>query len=80
MDGISMERARNLVKGDAKQYGTMMTQLGDADGMVVGAVSTAQINFETMQRRVLQIIKIAPASTLVSSVFFMLLPNQVPKP
>jgi phosphate acetyltransferase len=51
----------------------MMMHRGLADGMVSGACHTTA---DTM-RPALQIIKTAPGFSLVSSVFFMLLPKQV---
>lgn len=53
--------------------GTMMLQQGDVDGLVSGAVNTTANTI----RPALQLIKTAPGATLVSSVFFMLLPEQV---
>ena len=52
---------------------TMMLQLGQVDGLVSGAVNTTANTI----RPALQLIKTAPSSSLVSSVFFMLLPEQV---
>ncbi|MEW6991701.1 phosphate acetyltransferase [Colwelliaceae bacterium 6441] len=52
---------------------TMMLQLGQVDGLVSGAVHTTANTI----RPALQLIKTAPNSNLVSSIFFMLLPDQV---
>ena len=52
---------------------TMMLQLGQVDGLVSGAVNTTANTI----RPALQLIKTAPNSSLVSSIFFMLLPEQV---
>jgi len=52
---------------------TMMLKLGQVDGLVSGAVNTTANTI----RPALQLIKTAPSSSLVSSVFFMLLPDQV---
>lgn len=53
--------------------GTMMLQMDQVDGLVSGAVhSTA-----STVRPALQLVKTAPNSSLVSSIFFMLLPDQV---
>ncbi len=52
---------------------TMMLQLGQVDGLVSGAVHTTANTI----RPALQIIKTAPGHSLVSSIFFMLLPDQV---
>ncbi len=53
--------------------GTMMLALGEVDGLVSGAVHTTANTI----RPALQLIKTAPDAKLVSSVFFMLLPEQV---
>ncbi len=52
---------------------TMMLQLGQVDGLVSGAVNTTANTI----RPALQLIKTAEGSSLVSSIFFMLLPDQV---
>src|SRR5476649_1929723 len=53
--------------------GTLMLEQGEVDGLVSGAVHTTANTI----RPPLQLIKTAPGSSLVSSVFFMLLPDQV---
>ncbi|WP_043316217.1 phosphate acetyltransferase [Microbulbifer sp. HZ11] len=53
--------------------GTMMLAEGEVDGLVSGAVHTTANTI----RPALQLIKTAPGASLVSSVFFMLLPDQV---
>ncbi|MGC6386285.1 phosphate acetyltransferase [Ewingella sp. S1.OA.A_B6] len=52
---------------------TLMLEKGEVDGLVSGAVHTTANTI----RPALQLIKTAPGSSLVSSVFFMLLPDQV---
>jgi phosphate acetyltransferase len=52
---------------------TMMLALDEVDGLVSGAVHTTANTI----RPALQLIKTAPGYKLVSSVFFMLLPDQV---
>jgi len=54
-------------------FATMMVEMGDADGMVSGAMHTTG---DTI-RPALQIIKTAPGVSLVSSVFFMCMNTQV---
>lgn len=66
--GMTLEMARDLIL-DSSYFGTMMVYLGQADGMVSGAVHTTQ---DTI-RPALQIIKTRPGFTIVSSVFFMCL-------
>lgn len=70
--GIDLERARELVK-DVSYFGTMMVQLGLADGMVSGAVHTTAHTI----RPALEVVKTVPDVSAVSSVFFMCLQNQV---
>ena len=70
--GMTPEMARNEL-GDAIMIGTMMLALGEADGLVSGAVHTTAHTI----RPALQIIKTAKGCNLVSSVFFMCLPDQV---
>lgn len=53
--------------------GTMMLTLDEVDGLVSGAVHTTANTI----RPALQLIKTAPGAQLVSSVFFMGLPDQV---
>ncbi|MCL4169515.1 UNVERIFIED_CONTAM: hypothetical protein GTU68_027692, partial [Idotea baltica] len=52
---------------------SMMLALDEVDGLVSGAVSTTANTI----RPPLQLVKTAPGSKLVSSIFFMLLPDQV---
>ncbi|MDX7991804.1 phosphate acetyltransferase [Xenorhabdus littoralis] len=53
--------------------GTLMLEQNEVDGLVSGAVHTTANTI----RPPLQLIKTAPNSSLVSSIFFMLLPEQV---
>jgi phosphate acetyltransferase len=53
--------------------GTMMLAEGDVDGLVSGAVHTTANTI----RPALQLIRKAPGVSLVSSIFFMLMPNDV---
>jgi phosphate acetyltransferase len=58
---------------DVTMFGTMMMKMGDADGLVSGAVHSTAHTI----RPALSLIKTAPGASLVSSVFFMCLPDQV---
>lgn len=58
---------------DVSYFGTMMVQLGYADGMVSGAIHTTQHTI----RPAFEIIKTKPGCNLVSSVFFMCLEDRV---
>ncbi len=51
----------------------MMLEANEVDGLVSGAVHTTANTI----RPPMQIIKTAPGSSIVSSIFFMLLPDQV---
>ena len=58
---------------DVSYFGTMMVYKGQADGMVSGAVHTTQHTI----RPALQFVKTKPGISVVSSVFFMCLPDRV---
>ena len=58
---------------DSVFLGTMMLEAGEVDGLVSGAVHTTANTIVPP----FQIIKTAPGASIVSSVFFMLLPDQV---
>ncbi len=70
--GISLHTAHDAMI-HRTYFGTMMVYNGDADGMVSGAIHTTQ---DTILPA-LQIIKTEPPITLVSSLFFMCMANQV---
>ena len=58
---------------DTVVLGTMMLAVDEVDGLVSGAIHTTA----STVRPALQLIKTSPGSTIVSSVFFMLMPDQV---
>jgi phosphate acetyltransferase len=58
---------------DTVVLGTMMLAVNEVDGLVSGAVHTTA----NTVRPALQLIKTAPGSSIVSSCFFMLMPDQV---
>jgi len=58
---------------DSVVLGTVMLALDEVDGLVSGAVHTTA----STVRPALQLIKTAPGCSLVSSCFFMLMPDQV---
>lgn len=70
--GIDLDEARNTVT-DVSYFGTMMVELGLADGMVSGSVHTTAHTI----RPALEVVKTLPEVSVVSSVFFMCLENQV---
>ena len=69
--GVTEEQAKQLV-ADPMYYGIMMVKLGDADGLVSGAVHTTG----DMLRPALQIIKTKPGIKVVSSSFLLDCPNK----
>ncbi len=69
---VQLEMARDLMT-DVSYFGTMMVYKGHADGMVSGAVHTTMHTI----RPALQFIKTKPGVSIVSSVFFMCLPDRV---
>ncbi|MFT7197943.1 MAG: phosphate acetyltransferase [Marinoscillum sp.] len=70
--GVNIDMAKDLLR-DTTYFGTMMVHMGDADGMVSGAVNTTQHTI----RPALQLIKTKPGYSVVSSVFFMCLEDRV---
>ena len=70
--GVNHDMARDLLR-DGSYFGTMMVYKGHADGMVSGAVHTTQHTI----RPALQFIRTKPGVSVVSSVFFMCLPDRV---
>lgn len=77
---VELRRGKGLTPDLAKQQlqdsvvmGTMMLKLGEVDGLVSGATHTTANTI----RPALQLIKTKPDTSLVSSIFFMCLPEQV---
>ncbi len=70
--GMTTELAKSEL-AEPIMLGTVMLALGEADGIVSGALHTTAHTI----RPALQIIKTVPGCHLVSSVFFMCLPDQV---
>jgi phosphate acetyltransferase len=70
--GITQDAALDRVS-DPSYFGTMMVQDGAADGMVSGAAHTTG---DTI-RPAFEIVKARPGVSVVSSVFFMCLPDRV---
>jgi phosphate acetyltransferase len=69
---VNLEMATDMMT-DVSYFGTMMVYKGHADGMVSGAVHTTQHTI----RPALQFVKTKPGISVVSSVFFMCLPDRV---
>lgn len=70
--GLTEQAARNQLQ-DRVVLGTMMLEQGVVDGLVSGAVHTTA----DIVRPALQLVKTAEGASIVSSVFFMCLPEQV---
>ncbi len=70
--GVTLDRARDTVT-DPSYFGTLMVQLGLADGMVSGAAHTTA---QTV-RPAFEIIKTKEGVSVVSSVFLMALADRV---
>ena len=70
--GITVEQAREIMR-DATYFGTMMVYNDMVDGMVSGAAHTTAHTV----RPALEVIKTVPDVSVVSSVFFMCLPDRV---
>ena len=69
--GVTPEKAKELTL-DPMYYGIMMVKMGDADGLVSGAVHTTG----DMLRPALQIIRTKPEMKIVSSSFLMDCPDK----
>lgn len=77
---LALRKDKGLTEFAAKEYlldpvvvGTMLLQQGEVDGLVSGACHTTANTI----RPALQIIKSKPGVELISSVFFMCMPDQV---
>lgn len=77
---VELRKAKGLTALQAEEQlednvvlGTMMMVQNEVDGLVSGAVHTTANTI----RPALQLIKTAPGAKLVSSIFFMLMPDQV---
>jgi phosphate acetyltransferase len=77
---VDLRKHKGLTPPQAEQQlednvvlGTMMLVLNEVDGLVSGAVHTTANTI----RPALQLIKTAPGVSIVSSIFFMLMPDQV---
>jgi len=68
--GVTLEQAVETVK-NCLYYGVMMVKLGEADGMVAGAINSSA----NVIRPALQILKTAPGTKLVSAFFIMNVPD-----
>ena len=69
---LNRDMAKDFM-ADVSYFGTMMVYMGDADGMVSGAIHTTQHTI----RPALQFVKTKPGVSVVSSVFFMCLEDRV---
>jgi phosphate acetyltransferase len=70
--GITLDNARDIML-DVTYFGTMMVYMGDADGMVSGAVNTTAATI----RPAFEFVKTKPGADIVSSVFFICLKDRV---
>lgn len=70
--GVTLEEARETMK-DVSYFGTMMVHKGLADGMVSGAAHTTAHTIKPS----FQIIKTAPGTSVVSSIFLMVMQGRL---
>jgi phosphate acetyltransferase len=77
---VELRRHKGMTEAVAREHlanpvvlGTMMLQRGEVDGLVSGATHTTA---DTI-RPALQLIRTRPGASLVSSIFFMCLPDEV---
>src|SRR5690625_1053409 len=68
---MDIDSAREVML-DGAYFGTVIVQLGDVDGMVSGAANPPAHTI----RPALEFVKTKPGTKIVSSVFFMLLPDR----
>jgi len=69
--GMTLEQARKILSENPLYFGIMMVKVGDADGMVAGAINSTANTL----RPALQILKTAPGAKLVSACFIMVVPD-----
>lgn len=69
--GMTIEKASEIIL-DPLFFGVMMVKMGEADGMVAGAINSTANTL----RPALQILKTAPGTKLVSAFFVMVIPNE----
>lgn len=70
LKGISLDDARKIIC-DPLYLGVMMVKLGEADGMVAGAINSTS----NVLRPALQVIKARPGTKLVSGFFVIVVPD-----
>ncbi len=69
--GMTPEEARKILSENPLYLGIMMVKMGEADGMVAGAINSTANTL----RPALQILKTAPGAKLVSAFFVMVVPD-----
>ena len=69
--GMTKEKAMEILKADPLYFGVMLVKCGIADGMVAGAINSTG----DVLRPALQIIKTAKDTKVVSSFFFIQVPD-----
>lgn len=69
--GMTQEEAKKILSENPLYFGIMMVKMGEADGMVAGAINSTANTL----RPALQILKTAPGAKLVSAFFVMVVPD-----
>ncbi len=69
--GMTPEEAKKILSENPLYFGIMMVKMGEADGMVAGAINSTANTL----RPALQILKTAPGAKLVSAFFVMVVPD-----
>lgn len=69
--GMTQEQAKKILSENPLYFGIMMVKMGEADGMVAGAINSTANTL----RPALQILKTAPGAKLVSAFFVMVVPD-----
>lgn len=69
--GLTPEDAKEILLSNPLFFGATMVRIGDADGMVAGAVNSSA----NVLRAALQVVKTAPGTKIVSAFFLMVVPE-----
>ncbi|MDO4169212.1 MAG: phosphate acetyltransferase [Lachnospiraceae bacterium] len=69
--GLTPEDAKEILLSNPLFFGATMVRVGDADGMVAGAVNSSA----NVLRAALQVVKTAPGTKIVSAFFLMVVPE-----
>lgn len=69
--GLTPDDAKEILLSNPLFFGAVMVRIGDADGMVAGAVNSSA----NVLRAALRVVKTAPGTKIVSAFFLMVVPD-----